>query len=213
MIAEKLPITFDVSKLQDYYRTTVKQWPAIWQNDQFGGWSILSTSGDYADGFQQGHLYFVTDATGRSRFDYERAHREAGFTWPKMHVNFTQVGTDYVASMIQQIRDLRLNPHRARWTIITPSGATTWHRDMADNLYGVRLHIPVITNPDCAFITDEGSFHMPADGSCYLVAVNKMHKAVNLGQEDRIHIIMDVIDDSGVSQHHTLEQHIQNYAA
>jgi hypothetical protein len=43
---------------------------------------------------------------------------------------------------------------------------------------------------------------MPADGSCYLVAVNCLHRAYNHGNEDRIHIIMDVIDDVGISKYH-----------
>jgi len=208
MIAEKLPLIFDIERIRYYFDKNVKHLEPVWQNNMFGGWSLLSTSGDYKDGFQQGHMYFEKDpVTGKDRFNYEKANKECGFTWPKMHVNPTQVGGGYMVEVIQKIRDLSLQPHRARWTVITPGGTTSWHRDMADNFYGVRLHIPVTTNPDCAFETEEGAFHMPADGSCYLVAVNKMHKAYNNGPVDRIHIIMDVIDDTGVSQHHTVAQH------
>jgi hypothetical protein len=212
MIAEKLSLKFDVKRIQEYFNANVKHLPPIWQNNMFGGWSILSASGDYQDGFQKGHMYFVTDPeTGKTSFDYERAHREVGFNWPREHINPTQVGGGYINEMIEMIREAKLRPHRARWTVITPGGHTSWHRDMADHLYGVRLHIPVITNPDTAFETAEGAFHMSGDGSCYLVAVNRVHQAYNKGQEDRIHIIMDVIDDTGVSQHHTYDQHLEKF--
>jgi hypothetical protein len=203
MIAEKLDIKFDINRIRDYFNTHVKHLEPARQNDMFGGWSILSTSGDYQDGFQHPQRFYVYDKfSGEYEFDYERAHREIGFTWPKMHVNPTQVGTEYIAEVIKTIRGVGLNPHRARWTMITPNGTTSWHQDTWDDTYGVRLHIPVITNAKCAFETEEGSYHMAADGSCYLVAVNRLHKAYNYGNEERIHIIMDVIDDVGLSQYH-----------
>lgn len=208
MISEKLSLQFDVEKIREYFLSTVRNFEPVYQNGSFGGWSILSTSGDYRDGFQQGHLFFEKDpVTGQSKFNYERAHAEAGFTWPRMHVTQTQVGGGYVAEVIQHIRDLGLQPHRARWTTIGAGGATSWHRDMAERLYGVRLHVPVITNPDCAFETEDGAYHMAADGHCYLVAVNKVHRAYNNGSSERIHIIMDIVDSIGYSQHHTVEQH------
>lgn len=213
MIAEKLEVRFDIKRLQNYFNTQVKTFEPVFQNEMFGGWSILSTSGDYRDGFQQPHpFYFYNQASGKYELDYERAHREIGFTWPEMHVNLTQVGTDYITEVIEIIRRLGLKPHRARWTWIPPNSTTTWHRDVWESSYGVRLHIPVITNPECLFETEEGSVHMPADGSCYLVAVNCLHKAYNHGNEDRVHIIMDVIDDVGLSQYHRTANCRKNYS-
>ncbi|WP_115705485.1 aspartyl/asparaginyl beta-hydroxylase domain-containing protein [Legionella sainthelensi] len=204
MIAEKLHIKFDIERIQNYFNKYVKQLEPVKQNEMFGGWSILSTSGDYRDGFQQTEerFYIFDQESGEYKFDYERAHREIGYTWPKMHVNPTQVGTEYIAEIIETIYKLGLQPHHARWTRISPNGTTIWHRDTWENCYKVRLHIPVFTNLDSAFETEEGKFHMPADGACYLVAVNCLHRAYNHGNADRIHIIMDVIDDVGVSQYH-----------
>ncbi|ARB93265.1 aspartyl/asparaginyl beta-hydroxylase domain-containing protein [Legionella longbeachae] len=204
MIAEKLNIKFDIERIQNYFNKYVKHLEPVQQNEMFGGWSILSTSGDYRDGFQQTEerFYIVDQVSGEYKFDYERANREIGYTWPKMHINPTQVGTEYIAEIIDTIYQLGLQPHHARWTRISPHGTTIWHRDTWENSYKVRLHIPVITNPACKFETEEGAFHMPADGFCYLVAVNCLHKAYNHGNEDRIHIIMDVIDDVGISKYH-----------
>jgi hypothetical protein len=215
MIAEKLPLKFDIDRIVAYFNETVKPLDCVWQGKGgFGGWSLLSANGDYRDGFQPGALYFVTDpVTKKVTFDYERANRETGFRWPREHINFTQAGTGYMVEVIEAIRALKLGPRRARWTIISPGGATSWHRDGAEQQYAVRLHIPVITNEGATFSTDEGAYHMPADGSCYLVGVNKMHKAVNEGTEDRIHIIMDVFDETGLSQHHTMAQHLEKYPA
>ncbi len=212
LVAEKLPFKFDIERIREYFNRVVKPLQTIWQSKQFGGWSILSANGDYTDGFQQGHKYFRKDEeTGKTIFDYERAHREVGFEYPSKHINLTQVGTEYIAEVIQKIKDYQLKPHRARWTVITAGGETSWHRDGLEKDYSIRLHIPVISNPGAAFINDYGGLHMIDDGSCYVVAVNKMHKAVNLGNEDRIHIIMDVIDEIGISKHHQLAQHRNNY--
>lgn len=203
MIAEKLPIRFNIKDIRDYFNTHVKHLEPVCQTEMFGGWSILSSSGNYWDGFQQGHAYFVYNSyTKQYEFDYEKANREIGFTWPKEHINLTQVGTGCISEIIGTLRKIGLKPCRARWTKIEPHGATVWHKDEHPDLYGVRLHIPVITNPKCAFETKEGKFHMPADGSCYLVNVNCLHRAYNDGNEARIHIIMDVSDDVGISQYH-----------
>ncbi|KTD76571.1 aspartyl/asparaginyl beta-hydroxylase domain-containing protein [Legionella waltersii] len=203
MIAEQLDIKFDIERIQNYFNTQVKHLEPICQNEMFGGWSIQSTSGDYRDGFQLQNGYHVYDKLSEEYiFDYERAHREIGYTWPKLHVNLTQVGNGYIAEVIETLRKIGLSPHHARWTRIPPNSTTIWHRDTREGSYGVRLHIPVITNPDCWYETEEGKFHMPADGYCYLVDVSRLHMAYNHGKEDRIHIIMDVIDDVGVSKHH-----------
>jgi hypothetical protein len=207
MIAEKLPIRFNIKRIRNYFNTQVKQKELVSQNEIFGGWSILSASGDYRDGFQLTYgCYNYNQLTGKYDFDYEKAHRENSYTWPKEHINFTQVGTEYIADIINTLRRIGLKPHRARWTRIAAHGSTIWHQDETDDTYAVRLHIPVITNPECAFETNEGKFHMPADGSCYLVKVNCQHRAYNYGDEDRIHIIMDVIDDVGISQYHRTPQ-------
>lgn len=210
MIAEKIDIKFDIDRIKNYFNEHVRNLAPVKQNEMFGGWSILSTSGDYRDGFQQTEARFYTydQDNDRYEFDYERANREIGYTWPRMHINLTQVGTGYIAEIIETIDKLGLKPHHARWTRISPKGTTIWHRDTWEDCYKVRLHIPIVTNLECAFETEEGAFHMPADGSCYLVAVNRMHRAYNHGSEERIHIIMDVIDDVGISHYHQAPLHL-----
>lgn len=202
MIAEKLPIKFNIKRLQEYFNTQVKHLEPAWNSKNFGGWSILSATGDYRDGFQPIEKFFFLDPiSNKSKFDYESAQREVGYTWAREHINLTQVGTEYIAQVINTIRKAGLKPYRARWTIIPPKTFMVWHTDRPQDRYGVRLHIPIFTNPNCAFETKEGTFHMPADGSCYFVGVDCLHRAYNDGDEDRIHIIMDVIDDVGMSEH------------
>jgi len=204
MIAEKLNLRFDIKRIQNYFNTHVKQLEPVYQSEVFGGWSILSASGDYRDGFQQTEERFFSydPNTDEYEFDYDKAKKEIGYARPTWHTNLTQAGTEYIAEVIETLRKLGLKPHRARWTRIPPNTTTIWHRDTREDVYAVRLHIPVITNSECAFETEEGSLHMPADGYCYLVAVNHLHRAYNHGNEERIHIIMDVIDDVGISQYH-----------
>ena len=60
-----------------------------------------------------------------------------------------------------------------------------------------RLHIPIITNPNCFFEWQRAdgsieSVHLPADGSAWLVRVDLSHRAVNRSNEPstRVHLLM-----------------------
>lgn len=67
-----------------------------------------------------------------------------------------------------------------------------WHRDAPSEIPFYRLHIPILTNPKCLFVWEEKKLHLEANGSAYIVCVNKMHKVVNHGDSDRFHLVMDI---------------------
>ncbi|MBS3952651.1 MAG: aspartyl/asparaginyl beta-hydroxylase domain-containing protein [Methylomicrobium sp.] len=54
----------------------------------------------------------------------------------------------------------------------------------------VRLHIPIITNPQVEFYLD-GERIIMAEGEVWYVNVNFPHRVQNLGREDRIHLVVD----------------------
>ncbi len=79
-------------------------------------------------------------------------------------------------------------------------GGTCWHYDGTEDVYAVRLHIPIITNNQCFFATRNESYHLPADGSAYVLRVNVEHCAHNFGSEDRYHLVMNMWDVNGVTR-------------
>jgi len=70
------------------------------------------------------------------------------------------------------------------YRIVLPRRCFAWHYDKGKMCY----HIPLITNPGCWFVYEGKSFHMPADGSVYIVNNERMHTFVNAGDEPRIHL-------------------------
>jgi len=66
------------------------------------------------------------------------------------------------------------------------------HRDYKlgyeDNCF--RLHVPIKTNPGVAFTLDDTNLEM-LPGECWYTNVNYVHSVSNLGEEDRIHLVID----------------------
>ena len=80
------------------------------------------------------------------------------------------------------IKKYKLRRTRLMW--IKPLACYSMHRD-----YTPRLHIPLITNPNCYFVFKEkGLFNMPA-GHAYWVDTTKEHSAMNCSNQWRLHLI------------------------
>src|SRR5690606_36361036 len=64
------------------------------------------------------------------------------------------------------------------------------HRDMQGNLlFGCsRVHITLRTNPGAKLIIEGIPYHLPA-GEVWCLDTSGRHAAVNLGEEDRIHLV------------------------
>jgi ribosomal protein S18 acetylase RimI-like enzyme len=56
----------------------------------------------------------------------------------------------------------------------------------------VRLHIPVITNPDVEFVLNQVRIVMN-EGECWYLNVNQPHRVANRGAADRIHLVVDCV--------------------
>ena len=87
--------------------------------------------------------------------------------------------------------------HRTRFANLAPKSQVKPHIDY-NTEYGIRLHIPIITNDGCTFggidaITGEAQErHFPADGSVWFINPGVKHWAKNDGDEERIHLIISV---------------------
>ncbi len=71
------------------------------------------------------------------------------------------------------------------------------HRDMSGNLlFGkLRIHIPIITNPDCYYLISKDSsnylFHAWEKG-CFVLDTGYIHGVLNNSQCDRVHLMIEL---------------------
>jgi hypothetical protein len=82
---------------------------------------------------------------------------------------------------------------RSRLMGLDPSAEVPEHVDI--NYYWrthLRIHIPVITNPDVAFTCANETIHMPA-GECWILDSFYRHSVVNRGSEIRVHLVLDTV--------------------
>ena len=198
MISEKWNLGLNVESLQKYLKDVVLDKEITRQSSAFGGWSVLSLNGSYKDGWQQGHLLLRSDTDREKKEEIRKSISQKFYTYTTK----TEICVGYMDEIIELIKTKGLRPARARIICLTAGKASSWHRDAPDEIYAVRLHIPIITNPGCFFETQDEQEHMPADGSAYFIHVNREHRVINHGSENRYHLVMDVYDVEGVTTFH-----------
>lgn len=191
MIYEKLNFTYDVEKLKKHLYEFVLNLPITSQSPSFGGWSVTSSNGDFRDGWGMGHLIFEENKCS-SREELVEALKKRSMLAPRDYNVPTEICHGYLADVIEDIAKRQFRPHRVRIIRLPPKGTSSWHRDFPDEVLALRLHVPIETNPYCFFECDEGKAHLPADGSAYLLRVNRMHRVFNEGSTPRYHLVMDV---------------------
>lgn len=199
MVFEKLDTKFYIQKLQQHIQEHVLGLDAVYQSPAFGGWSVLSSNSSYKDGWHMGHLGLKQQQTLNEALANVRnqgGKTVAEYCYP------TEICHGYLAEVMKQISEMGFEPKRARIIKLTAGLSSSWHRDAPDNIPCVRLHVPIITNPGCFFEVEGDMGHMVADGSSYLVKVNRMHRVFNQGDTDRFHLVMDVKDTKKISQFH-----------
>ncbi len=93
--------------------------------------------------------------------------------------------------------------HRVRFMRLAPGGGELErHTDQVDEEMGnvvgsiARLHFPITTNPGVIFSTwdaddRERTAHFSV-GGCWLLDTRKPHRAINGGDRERIHLVVDV---------------------
>jgi len=206
MFYEKLKITIDIDRLrQDVEQYVFPLGAPIFQGDEygydnFGGWSLLSRTADWQDGWEIGHTGHpgeeIVSPGGRPNYP---VHKFLNISHSFEHVNPTAGCQGYIAEVLEQINSLGFSPRRARVSLLRPGGATLLHSDAIPSIYMARIHIPLWTNAQCIHHCDGTDLHMPADGSVYILWVNRLHQVQNKSTENRYHIIMDAYD----TQHQT----------
>jgi len=92
--------------------------------------------------------------------------------------------------------NMKLNPTRTRLIQLKPGSTIDKHTDaVTKNQYAFRVHIPILTNPECVFwIKDDREYHLEP-GYLFLFNVNSCHAVFNRGETSRWHIVSDVYDE------------------
>lgn len=210
MFYEKLELNFDIPKLIEELNNSIfPLGEPLFQGKEygyvsaFGGWSLQSYTGHWKDGWEVGHVandeakhIFFPD--GKPNY---KVFKFLNYAQPLEHKIPTEACVGEFKKVIDKIESMGLYPRRARITVLNPGTESTWHRDGVESQYLVRLHIPLITHEKCVHTCDDIKLHMPADGSGYIMWVNKFHKAENYSNIKRYHILMDVYDTKGITKY------------
>jgi len=204
---ELLPLKVDVGAIRQTLTEHIfKLGSPIFQGEEygynnFGGWSLTTRTGHWQDGWEVGHTGHPAEhlifPNGEPNF---KAAKYLDISDPFEHKNPTEACIGPIADALKQIQTLGFYIRRARVSILRPGGKTLLHSDGPREKYMARIHIPVITDPACIHNADGTAFHMPADGSVYIIWVNVPHQVSNDSNIDRYHIIMDAYDVAGITE-------------
>lgn len=195
---QKLDTKFDIRRLQDEVLEIREKYPPVLRGTAWGGWSLLSATGQYQSGWELGHLCY-SEEDGQTVLDPDKL-AEIGYQPAWKHSRPTEVLRPQLLQVLKTVKEMNLLPCRARLALLSPFSSGSIHRDGLDDQYAVRLHVPIFTNEACIFACEEGWAHWPADGSSYIVRVNQFHQVLNQSSEDRVHLVTDIFDRSGVTR-------------
>lgn len=170
--AIKFPITFDVARLQaDITKIMSHRWTDHYnQNDYNGKWTSIALMSE--DG--KSDSIFALNRSGLKDTDILEQ-------------------CDYFKSILTEFP---FEKTAVRLLNLTAGTEIKPHRDYClgyeDGCF--RLHIPIITNPDVVFLLDDKRLIMN-EGDCWYINANFTHSVVNNGSTDRIHLVIDGIQN------------------
>lgn len=78
---------------------------------------------------------------------------------------------------------------RVRLIKSSPKTCLSWHRDSTN-----RLHFPIKTQSGCLMVIDDEVLHIPRD-TWWLTKTKISHTAFNGSSEDRIHLVVSVLNE------------------
>jgi len=104
-------------------------------------------------------------------------------------ISYTNLNAFFAGTVFEQlINQYQLKRTRLIW--LSPMSCYSMHRDTTP-----RIHIPLITNPECYFIFKRGIIqHMPA-GSVYRANTTRVHSFMNCSNYERLHLVGVINED------------------
>ena len=105
---------------------------------------------------------------------------------------YTEICPEFKDTYVEEVYNLitsKFKLGRVRFLMKPHRSCLSWHRDPE-----MRLHIPIITNEGCRMIINDVSFHMPSNGSAYIVDNTKYHNFFNGSEIDRVHLVATILE-------------------
>ena len=201
MIVEKIQQNYPVNELWKSLCPLWDKFPSVQRSPAVGGWALQSTNHSYTDGWgmefcpYNGPLNIGPTWTPESEKE-KKARPIQDYILP------TEITSTLLEKLLTQLTEMGLNPRRGRIIKLSPNSECNWHQDGSERYYQARLHIPLITNHGCFFETLTERVHMPADGSFYFAHINRVHRVVNYGNQDRYHFVCHIWDQKNFTRHH-----------
>ncbi|RBW60812.1 aspartyl/asparaginyl beta-hydroxylase domain-containing protein [Tenacibaculum sp. E3R01] len=166
----KLPFQFNVEKLQNELQTIVtSKW-----NDHFnktgyeGSWKSIAL---YAENGDENNIYASIEKVKITETPFLKE-------------------CPYLKEVINTFKSLLIS---VRLLNLEKGSKIKPHRDYKlgyeDNCF--RIHVPIITNNKVTFLLDDEIVDMKV-GECWYTNVNYIHSVSNLGDTDRIHLVIDL---------------------
>ena len=197
MIFEKIQLNIDIEKLRRHFEAIVRAYQPVFNRQFYGDKKKNQADGA---GFQKA-AETVRVVNNQLVYD-QKISMALGLKPIPEHRFPTQICAGYLAEVVRKIHRLGLHPRLGRLACLRAGGESSLHADAPTHQYMVRLHVPIITNSGAVFVSEGEEKHAPADGSGYLVRVNRLHQIFNRSTFDRYHLVFDVWDTKHVSEHH-----------
>lgn len=204
-IAEGIDFNLNLTGLLEELEQIKAEFPPIMRSQNVGGWAL---QGAKSPSYKEGWSFAFCPYNGplnRGPTWTPQSEEERNSPPIQDYTIPTEAAKPQFRALLEHLEALGLNPRRARIILLKPNSTMVWHQDGSPRIYQTRLHIPLVTNENCFFENDSGKAFMPADGSGYLVPINNMHRAANLGDSIRYHFVAHVWDQRGLTQHHRYE--------
>lgn len=174
-----LPVAFDAARLaRDLEALRSSDWIGHFLTDRYeGAWDVIPLRGPKG---AQHPVMMIATTPGQKQFEDAPALAACPY--------FRAVIESFGAE-VRAVRLLRL----------TPGSALLEHTDheYTDDDGTVRLHIPVVTNPDVVFLLNGTRVVMDA-GTAWVLRLADPHSVANRGTTDRVHMLVDLVMDAGL---------------
>ncbi len=166
----KLPFEFDEDKLlHDYSLILNKKWIPHFNTQGYkGNWDAISL--------------YAPDGDGTNIYAFSTTN-------PVISETSALRGCNYFKEVIESFKCPVLT---ARLLRLSVGAKIKPHRDheLGYENNNFRLHIPITTNKGVQFVLDDNQLTMLA-GECWYTNVNYIHSVANLGDSDRVHMVLD----------------------
>lgn len=165
--------TFDVKKISSYVLNYNSEW------------KINTTRQEVFDAHKNTETYFIHEHSLLWKF---------GEVYSGKIVSNDKEIINLVWPIVEELMDIYDGvPGQVILVKLKPFSSIGMHKDYGDYLlYSRRNHIPIKTNMNNKFIVDKEEILMK-EGECWEINNSKFHSVINNSNQDRVHLIIDII--------------------